>query len=92
MTFLRFLWRMPRHLLASAIIVYQKTLSPDHGMMRVFFPHGCCIYSETCSEYGKRVIVERGAIMGSVLAIKRLLSCHPWREVPEEKIVIPTCN
>lgn len=83
----RSLWHLPRRFLAGGIGVYQKTLSPDHGMLKVFFPHGCCVYAETCSEYGKRVILKRGAIIGSALALRRLLSCHPWKELPEEKIL-----
>ena len=69
---------MVKHVLVFLIGIYQKTLSPDHGMMKIFFPNGCCIHSETCSEYAKRVIKERGTLVGTALSFKRLLSCHPW--------------
>jgi putative membrane protein insertion efficiency factor len=37
-----------------------------------------CRYTPTCSEYGMQAIAKHGAIKGSFLAVKRLLSCNPW--------------
>jgi putative membrane protein insertion efficiency factor len=59
-------------------MLYQRTLSPDHGLMRVFYPHGACRYTPTCSEYTKHVILQYGFWRGSFLGGKRILRCHPW--------------
>lgn len=82
---LRHCYRAPRNLIVFLIACYQKTLSPDHGVLRVMFPYGYCRHEPTCSEYGKKIVLERGAIVGLLLTAKRLLGCHPWRAVSEEK-------
>ena len=76
---LRSAWHLPRSVAIVMIAGYQHTLSPDHGMLRVFFPDGCCMYKETCSNYGKRMLQERGFTVGAWLTLKRILSCHPWK-------------
>ena len=81
------LWHLPRTIAVQAISLYQLTLSPDHGLLRVFYPHGCCIYRETCSQYGKRIMLERGFVVGTVLAARRLLSCHPWKRLSDDKVM-----
>lgn len=78
--------KIPRRLVASLVGIYQKTLSPDHGIPRVLFPHGFCPQHPTCSEYGKKIVLERGVIVGGALAIKRVLSCNPWKKVSDEKL------
>jgi len=70
-----YLFRLPIVLL---IVLYQKTLSPDHGWFRHRFPHGFCPYYPTCSEYGKQVIQKRGVLIGIPLAVWRIIRCHPW--------------
>ena len=77
---------LPRALLFVLITLYQKTLSPDHGPLRALYPYGFCRHHPTCSEHGKNVIVERGAIIGLFLILRRLLSCHPWRELSDDRI------
>lgn len=72
------LWLLPRRSAVFALSVYQKTLSPDHGPLRRLHPYGYCRHEPTCSEYGKNVLRERGFIIGSLLTIRRLLTCHPW--------------
>lgn len=61
-----------------SIRVYQKTLSPDHGPARVFYPYGCCRYYPSCSEYAHQAITLHGLSQGSKLAVKRVARCHPW--------------
>lgn len=77
---------LPRKIASSAISVYQATLSPDHGPLRYVHPFGFCRHEPTCSEYGRRVILERGILLGTPLLLRRLLSCHPWKKTGEEKL------
>lgn len=61
-----------------SIRVYQHTLSPDHGLLKVFYPYGCCKYHPTCSEYAYEAVEKHGAAKGSIMAVKRVARCHPW--------------
>lgn len=38
-----------------------------------------CRYSPSCSTYAIQAIEAHGACRGTVLAIRRVLRCHPWR-------------
>jgi putative membrane protein insertion efficiency factor len=75
-----------RKALVFLIALYQKTLSPDHGIVSVWYPYGFCRHHPTCSEYGKDVITKKGTLKGGMLLMKRLFSCHPWKELSEEKM------
>ncbi|MFA8299176.1 MAG: membrane protein insertion efficiency factor YidD [Hyphomicrobiales bacterium] len=57
-------------LLILLIKIYQYTLSPWLG--------GQCRYQPTCSVYGIEAIKKHGPFKGGWLALKRILSCHPW--------------
>ncbi len=37
-----------------------------------------CRFRPTCSEYAYEAIFRYGAVKGGLLAIKRILRCHPW--------------
>lgn len=37
-----------------------------------------CRYSPTCSHYTVDALKKHGAFKGGWLALKRILSCHPW--------------
>jgi uncharacterized protein len=73
---------MPRELLALLIVLYQKTLSPDHGaikpLLKPFFPHGFCRYHPSCSEYGRQAVLKYGVLRGSAKTLWRVLRCNPW--------------
>ena len=45
-----------------------------------------CRYSPTCSEYAKQQILEKGVLKGGLLAIKRVLSCHPFAKVASYQV------
>jgi len=62
------------------ISIYQKTVSPDHSVLRFMFPSGVCRYTPTCSEYAKEAICVHGSSGGLALAAKRILRCHPFNE------------
>ena len=49
---------------------YKRWLSP------VFSPS--CRYVPTCSEYAMEAVDRYGALRGSLMAIARLLRCHPF--------------
>ena len=85
--FLLFLWHLPRKSIVLMITGYQHTLSPDHGPLKELYTYGYCRHEPTCSEYGKRTIEEHGVIIGSLLIMKRLLTCHPWKIPSSEKIL-----
>lgn len=57
-------------LLRALIRAYQLMLSPLVGPT--------CRYLPSCSDYAAEAIAAHGALRGSGLAVKRLLSCHPW--------------
>lgn len=67
---------MLRKLFISPLILlirgYKIFLSP------VFGQH--CRYTPTCSTYAIEALQKHGAIKGTWLAAKRLVSCNPWHE------------
>lgn len=65
-------------LLQQLIRVYQKTLSPDHGWLKVWFPYGACKFRPTCSQYGIEALGEFGVMKGGWMTVKRIFRCHPW--------------
>lgn len=52
------------------IRLYQKVLSPILGAQ--------CRYTPTCSQYAVEALQKYGALKGSWLAFKRILSCNPF--------------
>lgn len=59
---------------------YQKTLSFDHGILKVLKPYGQCRFFPTCSEYTYQAVEKYGIIKGLSLGIKRVIKCHPWNK------------
>jgi uncharacterized protein len=57
-------------LLRGLIRLYQLVVSP------LLLPR--CRYLPTCSDYAIEAIATHGAFGGTVLAVRRLLRCHPW--------------
>ncbi|MGB4654352.1 MAG: membrane protein insertion efficiency factor YidD [Bacteroidales bacterium] len=62
--------RVISKILIALIRFYQIAISP-------YLPPSCR-YQPTCSTYSIEAIKKYGPIKGSWLAIKRILSCHPW--------------
>lgn len=60
------------------IKLYQKTLSPDHGWVRIFFHRRICKFFPSCSEYAILAIRKKGSIKGLVLAVLRIIRCNPF--------------
>jgi len=59
-----------KSLLLALIDGYRLLLSPFFGTQCRFYP--------TCSQYAREAIDVHGSLIGSWLALKRLLKCHPW--------------
>lgn len=60
------MWRLPYHLIRA----YQRFLSP-------LLP-ATCRYQPTCSHYAAESLQVHGLLRGGLLALKRILRCHPW--------------
>ena len=41
-------------------------------------PFNMCRYQPTCSSYAVEALEKHGAIKGTWLAVRRILSCHPY--------------
>lgn len=69
---------IPRHFFLVLIRIYQKTISPDHGVCKNKFPFGFCKFRPTCSQYGYSAIEKYGIFIGSFKALWRIFRCNPW--------------
>ena len=58
------------------VIVYQKTLSPDYGLIKVLYPHGYCKFYPSCSEYTRQTLIKDG-IKGLPKIVLRIIKCRP---------------
>lgn len=57
--------------LLAMIRFYRSAISP-------FKRYPTCRFRPTCSEYAYEAISRYGAARGGLMAIKRILRCHPW--------------
>jgi len=55
------------------IKTYQLVVSPLLGSN--------CRFQPTCSAYAIEAIQKHGALRGGLLALKRILRCHPWEKL-----------
>lgn len=62
--------------LVLAIYLYRIALSQP---IAALFGGGCRFHP-SCSHYAEGAIRKHGAFRGSMMAIRRLLRCHPWHE------------
>jgi hypothetical protein len=72
-TFRARLLRLPRRALALPIHAYRLVISPLLGPR--------CRFQPTCSAYALEALERHGAVRGSFLAVRRLLRCHPIRQL-----------
>ncbi|MBD5552710.1 MAG: membrane protein insertion efficiency factor YidD [Desulfovibrio sp.] len=59
-----------RKLFVLPIRFYQLAISP------ILPP--ACRFEPTCSKYAMEAILRFGLLRGGILALRRLLRCHPW--------------
>jgi putative membrane protein insertion efficiency factor len=57
-------------ILARAIRLYRRYVSPLTPQR--------CRFEPTCSAYALQAVSERGAVVGTALALRRIARCHPW--------------
>lgn len=62
--------RWPAEVLVAPIRFYQRFITP--------YTPATCRYYPTCSAYAVTALRHRGAVVGTVLTIWRLLRCNPW--------------
>mgnify|MGYP003294279517 CR=1 FL=1 len=62
-------WWMPKTWLIGLVRLYQRHLSPKKPP--------CCRFTPTCSAYAVEALERYGALIGSALALWRLLRCNP---------------
>ncbi len=77
---LAWLWHFPRRVLAGIVSIYQRTLSPDHGMMKGFFPYGFCKFEPSCSQYMKERLLADGVVVGLIKGSWQIVRCNPWNK------------
>ncbi len=70
----------PRYILIKLIEVYQRTLSLDHGLLRIFYPGGFCRFKPSCSDYAIAAINKYGVIKGGLKSLWRVLRCNPFNQ------------
>ena len=58
------------YILIRFIKIYKYLISPLIGPS--------CRYLPTCSEYSIEALKTYGFSKGSLLSLKRIMSCHPW--------------
>lgn len=66
------------YLVIKIIKLYQKTLSPDHGLFKR--PLGYCRFQPTCSEYCLTAFDKYGFIKGAMKCSYRILRCNPFNK------------
>lgn len=69
-----------KKVILQCIILYQKTLSLDHGPMAKYMIHGRCRFYPTCSAYMYTAIEKYGVMCGMWMGTKRIARCHPWND------------
>ncbi len=67
-----------RHQIISIIKFYQKTLSPDHGLLSFLYPFGYCRFKPTCSDYAIAAFSKYGVVRGLAKSCWRILRCNPF--------------
>lgn len=66
--------RFARAALKGVIGLYRYTISPMTGPT--------CRFHPTCSAYALEALDSHGAGKGAILALRRILRCHPWNKGP----------
>lgn len=57
-------------------------------LLRPLFP-AACRYEPSCSHYALDALRRHGAIIGSWLAVRRIVRCHPWSDGGYDPVPAP---
>jgi putative membrane protein insertion efficiency factor len=68
---------MIRTLLSPIVFVLKLIVRFYQIFLSPILPRSCR-YTPTCSHYAIQALEKHGLIKGGFLAVKRILSCHPW--------------
>ena len=60
-----------KKILIAMVRFYRKNITPYKG-------GATCRFVPTCSQYALEALEKYGALKGSLLAIRRILRCHPF--------------
>jgi putative membrane protein insertion efficiency factor len=61
---------LPRNLLIVLLKGYRRFVSPLYGDV--------CRYHPSCSRYALEAVQQSGVVLGSALAVARIVRCNPW--------------
>lgn len=67
-----------KNIILKLIKLYQRTLSPDHGWLKRFYPNGFCRFHPSCSQYSYEAVEKHGVVRGSLKTVWRVLRCNPF--------------
>jgi uncharacterized protein len=76
---------MTKRILLGILEFYRAWLSPA---LHTLSPTGCG-YEPTCSHYATDAILLYGPLVGSWMALRRLLRCHPFARGGFDPVPIP---
>jgi len=77
---------MAKKIALKLISIYQKTLSPDYGWFKVYYPNGYCKFQPSCSQYTYEAVDKFGVIKGCWLGAKRIARCNPWSKGGQDEV------
>jgi putative membrane protein insertion efficiency factor len=67
---MRMISTMMKNIGLAAVRVYKNAISPYHPPVCRFVP--------SCSEYAETAIERHGLVRGGIMAVARILRCHPF--------------
>jgi len=56
---------------------YQKTISPDHGVL-IYNPNLRCRFYPSCSQYALESFKKHNLFKAAIKSFYRILRCHPF--------------
>ena len=62
----------------ASIALYQKTISPDHGIFQYMHGTRRCRFFPSCSDYAMQTLRQYGLGFAIMLSLKRIGRCHPF--------------
>jgi putative membrane protein insertion efficiency factor len=79
-----FMKQMAKSLVLKVLRGYKKLVSP------LLMP--ACRYLPTCSEYAMDAVELQGVCRGTLMAVGRVLRCHPFSKGGYDPVVAPPCS